>query len=78
MRIYATQDFSFNCLLMKVRDLLKEEENIKNDELCHLANNILILMDTELSQETKRYSNQIYELLDNNGFYDKVRTEVEV
>lgn len=78
MRIYATQDFSFNCILMKMRDLLEKEDNIRNDELCHLANNILILMDTELSKETKRYVSQVYDLLNNRGFYDNVRVEVEV
>lgn len=68
---YITEDFTYNTLLYDVIDYLKANNNI-DESILHIFNKINTLFDTK-NDYTKELGNEIFNLMDNLGFYDDVK-----
>ena len=72
---YTNYDFSYNCLLYQVLDLLEDRQLLNNRQLLEFFNSLICLYDKheELSDNTKSLLEQVFEVLDETGLYDRER-----
>lgn len=71
---YKIPECYYNCLLMDIRNMLKKEENKNNEDLKSLANSIICLVSSSNTlEDTQNFRNQVYEILDKQGFYDNAK-----
>ena len=75
---YKVPKCYYNCLLIDIRNMLKKEENKNNEDLKSLANSIMCLVSSSNTlEDTKSFSNQVYEILDKQGFYDNTKEQIK-
>lgn len=75
---YKVPKCYYNCLLIDIKNMLKKEENKNNEDLKSLANSIMCLVSSSNAlEDTRNFSNQVYEILDKQGFYDNTKEQIK-
>lgn len=69
---YEIPQCYYNGLLIRLKDILKKEENKNNEDLKSLANSIMCLVNNK-ADDTQNFSMQVYTILDKQGYYDDVK-----